>query len=126
MSEPVSSVGAVGGAVALWLASLLPYFSDGVVFAAFAGGAVFVVGVRDCSVVERVTYLVASVAGGTFGAHLTAGIIDVIVDALTQRDLTVPDTVGALAAGAFSVKLLQFVIQRAEAGALSVPLGMKK
>lgn len=126
MSEPVSSGGAVAVAGALGLASLLPVVNDGVLFAAFAGGAVFVLGARDYGRIERGVYLVVSIIIGVVCAHFAATVIDAAVDALTQRDLSVPDSAGALLASTVTVRMLQGFIRRIETTPVTVPWGAKK
>ncbi|OQS32839.1 putative holin [Chromobacterium haemolyticum] len=126
MSEPVSSGGAAVMAGVLGAASLVPYLNDGVLFASFAGGAVFVLSARDYSWRERVVYLFVSVVIGTICARFAAGIIDAAVDAITQRDLTVPDSAGALLASAVSVRILQGFIRRFESGPPVAPWEIKK
>lgn len=109
MSEPISSSGAAAMTGLVGLASLVPMINDGTLFAAFAGGVVFVLSAREMGWIERAVYLVVSVTVGLLTAHLVAGIID----ALLPQAVEVPDSAGALVASAVSVRLLQWAIRRA-------------
>ena len=122
MSEPISTSGAMAVTGALGLASLLPVVDPGTLFGAFAGAVVFVLSARDYRLLERLLYLAVSVVAGVLCAHLVASLID----AALPQQISVPDSAGALVCSAVAVRVLQWVIRRADNPAGLLPWGGEK
>jgi hypothetical protein len=109
MAEPASTfaAGTLSGAALL---ALFPGLDAGAVLGAFAGAAVFVMSSTDLTPLKKLGFLVASIAAGLLAARMVAELLAGFLPARVQ----VPDGVGALIAAALAVKLLLWLIRRAD------------
>lgn len=110
MAEPVSSTAATGSIWAVTLLSMFPGIESAVVLGSFAGAVVFVLSSADLSPIAKAASFVVSFIAGCIGAGFMAGM----VSALTPQPVTVPEGVGALLAAALAVRLLMWLIRKAE------------
>lgn len=109
MTEPVTT-NATAATVGVALLSLFPGVDAAVVMGAFAGAGVFVLASDDLVPLKRGAFFLLSFVAGCLAARLCA---DLISWGLPER-IQVNPAVGALVASAVSIKLLLWLIRRAE------------
>lgn len=109
MTEPVTT-NATAATVGVALLSLFPGVDAAVVMGAFAGAGVFVLASDDLVPLKRGAFFLLSFVAGCLAARLCA---DLIGWGLPER-IQVNPAVGALVASAVSIKLLLWLIRRAE------------
>lgn len=110
MAEPVSSTAITGSIWAVTLLSLFPGVESAVVLGAFAGAVVFVLSSSDLGLLAKAASFVVSFIAGCIGAGFMAGVIS----ALTPSAVQVSTGVGALLAASLAVKLLLWLIRKAD------------
>ncbi len=118
MSEPISGAGA---AVLLTAAGVVQFMTGeaGIVWAAFAGSAVFMLTSHDAPAWQRILCMLLSfplgISFADFAAHALAHLIPGVD--------TVPASVGAAVAAACAVGLLKFFAHKSETGDINLPTG---
>ena len=110
MAEPGSSTAITGSVFSVAILSMFPGIEAAVVLGAFAGAVVFVLSSSDLSIAAKAASFIVSFIAGCIGAGFMAGLIG----ALTPQPVDVPDGVGALLAAALAVRLLMWLIRKAE------------
>lgn len=109
MTEPVTTNATVATA-GVALISLFPGVDAAVVMGAFAGAGVFVLASDDLAPFKRLAFFLISFVAGCLSARLSA---DLLGWGLPER-IAVNPAVGALVAAAVVIKLLLWLIRRAE------------
>ncbi|MCL6262186.1 putative holin [Craterilacuibacter sp. RT1T] len=110
MAEPISSTAVTGSVFSVALLSMFPGVEAAVVLGAFAGAVVFVLSSSDLGLVAKAASFVVSFIAGCIGSGFMSGL----VAALTPQAVQVPEGVGALLAAALAVKLLLWLIRKAD------------
>lgn len=110
MAEPVSSSAATAAVGAITLLSLLPGVPVNVVIGAFAGAVAFVMASHDLSLGKKAGFFLISFLSGCLSAHMVTGLIASVL----PKQIDVNEGVGALLAATLSVKLLLWLIRRAD------------
>ncbi|MFJ5503834.1 phage holin family protein [Pectobacterium carotovorum] len=103
MSEPFTSTGAAGSALAgASLYGILTGTDYGVVFGAFAGAVFYVVTAAELTAFRRIAYFVVSYIAGV----LCAGLVGSKLSALTGYTDKPLDALGAVIVSALAIKIL--------------------
>ena len=110
MAEPVTSSYATGTVAAIALLSLFPGVQAAVVLGSFAGAVVFVMASDDLNLGKKAAFFVISFIAGCLAAPIAAGLLA----GLLPARIAVSEGVGALIAAALAVRLLLWLIRRAE------------
>lgn len=109
MTEPATTY-ATTATIGVALLSLFPGVDAAVVMGAFSGAVVFVMASDDLALVKRAVFFVISFVAGCLAARLFATGLRAIV----PERVEVSPAVGALIASAIIVRLLLWLIRRAE------------
>lgn len=110
MAEPVSSTAVTGSVFSVAILSMFPGMEAAVVLGAFAGAVVFVLSSSDLSIAAKAASFIVSFIAGCIGADFMAGLIA----SLTPQPVQVSEGVGALLAASLAVKLLLWLIRKAD------------
>lgn len=109
MAEPVSTTSASATLATIGLIAVLPGISAEVVLGAFAGAIVFILSSAELGSWRRLVFFVASFVTGV----LAAGTVGNVLKALLPTAWSIAPGVCAMIAAAIVVRLLQWLIRRA-------------
>lgn len=110
MAEPISTSFATAATTAVTVVSLCPGIDASTVIGAFAGAVVFVMASTHLSIIKRVAFFMVSIINGCLCAKTVAAELT----SMLPTHVDVPPSVGALIGAAVSVKLLLWLISRAD------------
>ncbi|MDF3830250.1 phage holin family protein [Pseudocitrobacter sp. 2023EL-00150] len=106
MSEPITSLGVAGGALAgASLYGLLTGTDYGIVFGAFAGAVFYIATASDLGLFRRLAYFMVSYIAGV----LCSGLIGSLLAGWTGYKDKPLDALGAVIVSALAVKVLTFL-----------------
>ncbi|WP_293937676.1 putative holin [Iodobacter sp.] len=108
MTEPVSTSYATSAVTSLAVLSLFPGIDAAIVLGAFAGAVVFVMTSDDLTILKRLAFMAISFIAGCLAAQNVASMMSSFLP-----KIAVSNGVGALVAAAISVRLLLWLIRRA-------------
>lgn len=114
MHEPVSGTAITSGLGATTLLSYWAGIPSGVIIGSFAGAVVYVLTNSDVPLFKRLSFFLISFVVGIIGAGYAAKVIEGFTRILTQTEVTVDHSVGALIAAALAIKLLLSLIAKAK------------
>lgn len=114
MHEPVSGTAITSGLGATTLLSYWAGIPSGVIIGSFAGAVVYVLTNSDVPLFKRLSFFLISFIVGIIGAGYAAKVIEGFTRILTQTEVTVDHSVGALIAAALAIKLLLSLIAKAK------------
>ncbi|SMC24179.1 Putative phage holin [Andreprevotia lacus DSM 23236] len=110
MAEPISTTAASASLGIPALLSLVPGVDPAVVWGAFAGAVVFVLASDELTRLKKVVFFCISFGAGCLCASLVTGLIAGVI----PRTVEVSRGIGAMVAAAVIVKILQWLIRRAD------------
>ena len=108
MTEPITSTYATGAVTSLAVISLFPGIDAAIVLGAFAGAVVFVLTSDDLTLFKRLGFMAISFIAGCLAAQTVADLLSSFIP-----KVVVSNGIGALVAAAISVRLLLWLIKRA-------------
>ena len=110
MAEPASTTAATIAVTGASVLALFPGLDAGAVTGAFAGAAVFVMSSNELGRLRALLFLCLSVVAGLIAAPLSAALLASILPERVQ----VSTSVGALRASALVIKILIWLIAKAD------------
>lgn len=110
MAEPASTTAATIAVTGASVLALFPGLDAGAVTGAFAGASVFVMSSSELGRLRALLFLCLSVVAGLIAAPLSAALLASILPDRVQ----VSTSVGALLASALVIKILIWLIDRAD------------
>ena len=122
MTEPLTGTAASFTVFLLTIAGLFSGIHADVLMGSFAGAVVFIMTAQKLSVLQKVVFFLTAFVAGCVAAKLVADLIAIPLPA----SIIVSEGIGALIAGAISMKLLQWLIVRAEHPEDLLNIGGKK
>lgn len=109
MAEPISTTSASATLAAIGVLSLFPGVPAESVLGAFAGAAVFILSSQELTLVRKALFFCVSFVSGILAASTASGLM---ASALPKA-VSVSPGVGAMVSAAVIVRLLQWMIRRA-------------
>lgn len=110
MAEPASTTAATVAITGVSLLALFPWLDPGAVLGAFAGASVFVMSSNELSAAKKLAFLALAIIAGLIAGPFFTSLIDT---ALPER-VEVSEGLGALVASAIVIKLLIWLISKAD------------
>lgn len=110
MAEPTSTTAATGAVTGASLLALFPGLDAGAVLGAFAGASVFVMSSNDLTTLKKLAFLGLAIVAGLIAAPMAAALLAIIL----PQSVQVSAGVGALIASALVIKVLIWLINKAD------------
>lgn len=110
MTEPASTTVATAAVTGVSLLALFPGLDAGAVLGAFSGAAVFVMSSRELGGIQKLIFLFLATIAGLIGASLAADLLATVL----PSNVKVSIGVGALVASALVIKVLIWMINKAD------------
>lgn len=110
MAEPTSTTATTLAVTGASLLALFPGLDAGSVLGAFAGASVFVMSSNDLGTVRKLAFLGLAIVAGLIAAPMAAALLSTIV----PKGVQVSAGVGALTASALVIKVLIWLINKAD------------
>lgn len=110
MAEPTSTTAATVAVTGASLLALFPGLDAGAVLGAFAGASVFVMSSNDLTTLKKLAFLGLAIVAGLIAAPMAAALLAIIL----PQSVQVSAGVGALIASALVIKVLIWLINKAD------------
>lgn len=110
MAEPASTTVATAAVTGVSLLALFPGLDAGAVLGAFAGAAVFVMSSNELGTLKKLAFLALAFVAGLIAAPMASALLATVL----PQSVQVSAGVGALLASALVIKVLIWLINKAD------------